>query len=150
MRDMTNTDTAKKLLVIIPRMMQVIASAVKNQQIHVPMIHYRLLRILMEHPMSLSQIAEHLMISKASLSETLNLIVEKGWIEKIQDPSDARRIFLKTTQAGIEQMERTDKEVLEVISARLSELSPEENLTVNEGADIISRVFVSPDSWRVD
>ncbi len=99
--------------------------------------------------MSLSQLAEHLLISKASLSETVNLIVEKGWIEKINDPSDARRVFLKTSSSGIEQMEKTDAEVLSIISKKLAELSPEENAIVSDGIDIISRLFVMPDSRRV-
>lgn len=146
---MTNTEIANKLIVIIPRMMQVIVTAVKNQQIQLPMIHYRLLRILKEHPMSLSQLAEHLLISKASLSETVNLIVEKGWIEKINDPSDARRVFLKTSSTGIEQMEKTDAEVLSIISQKLAELSQEEKAIVSDGIDIISRLFVMPDSRRV-
>lgn len=149
MREMTNTEIANKLIVIIPRMMQVIVTAVKNQQIQLPMIHYQLLRILKEHPMSLSQLAEHLLISKASLSETVNLIVEKGWIEKIDDPSDARRVFLKISRSGLDQVEKTDEEVLRIISTKLADLSAEENTIVSDGIDIISRLFAIPDSRRM-
>lgn len=146
--DRTNYALAEKLIDIIPRIMQFMASCVKNHPTPLPMIHYRLLRVIHEHPMSLSQLAKMVMISKASLSETIKLMVDKGWIERIQDSADARRSNLKITEFGAEHLRQTDEMVLGIISSRLEQLGPEDYRTVFEGADIISRLFPLPEHWR--
>jgi len=144
----TNYTLAEKLIDIIPRIMQFMASCVKNHPTPLPMIHYRLLRVIHEQPMSLSQLAKMVMISKASLSETIKLMVDKGWIERIQDSTDARRSNLKITEFGAEHLRQTDEMVLGIISSRLEQLNPEEYKTVLEGSDIISRLFPLPEHWR--
>jgi DNA-binding MarR family transcriptional regulator len=144
----TNYTLAEKLIDIIPRIMQFLASCVKNHPTPLPMIHYRLLRVIHEQPMSLSQLAKMVMISKASLSETIKLMVDKGWIERIQDSTDARRSYLKITEFGADHLRHTDEMVLGIISSRLEQLNPEEYQTVLEGSDIISRLFPLPEHWR--
>jgi DNA-binding MarR family transcriptional regulator len=128
--------------------MQFMATCVKNHTTPLPMIHYRLLRVLHEHPMSLSHLAKNVMISKASLSESIKLLVDKGWVERIQDPTDARRNYLKTTPLGAEHLEQMNQMVLGIISTRLEELDPEEYKTVLDGTEIISRIFPLHEHWR--
>lgn len=134
---------AKKLIDIIPRLMQFIVAALKSQPSLLPMTHYRILRILQKSPMSLSDLARKLMISKASLSETIQLLIEKGWIERMPHEKDARKFILKTSIAGQEQILQVDGEVVQIVSEKLILLSPEEIDSFMNGFQVVDQVLQS-------
>jgi len=134
---------AKILIDIIPRMMQFIVTALKSQPCLLPMTHYRILRILQKSPMSLSELAKKIMVSKASLSETIQLLVEKGWIEKKPHEKDARKFILKTTQTGLEQILKVDSEIVDIVSKKLKVLPIDEMDTFVHSFQVVDQVLQS-------
>ncbi len=132
---------AKKLIDIIPRMMQFIVAALKSQPCLLPMTHYRILRILQKTPMSLSELAKKIMISKASLSETIQLLIEKGWIERNPHEKDARKFILKTSSVGYDQIVEVESEIVQIVSEKLKILTPEEMDSFIQSFKVVDLIF---------
>lgn len=141
MDELSNT-TSQKLLSIIPRLMKVFATSLRNKDSQLPITHYRVLRILDYAPMSLSQLSNLEGVSKASLCESINLMVERGLISKAKDTEDARKVVLTPTQLGKEQLQIIDAHLIQFVQEKFLQLSHEELKQISEGLIIIESTFL--------
>ncbi|MEV6031815.1 MarR family transcriptional regulator [Nonomuraea sp. NPDC052116] len=51
-------------------------------------------------PLTLSELAEHLQLSKAATTELVNRVEERGLVGRIRDERDRRRVFVWVTDEG--------------------------------------------------
>jgi DNA-binding MarR family transcriptional regulator len=105
------------------------------------MAQYRVLRLLSNHPMSLSVLSKILEVTKASLSETVNSMVEKRWIEKRKDSSDGRKAILIVTEMGKEKITEFNLKIKNYIKDHLANVPPEEIQNVYDGIAVMSQYF---------
>jgi DNA-binding MarR family transcriptional regulator len=135
--------TSKDIMDIIPRLMQVFGSFIRNcDDMNLPVAHFRILGMLMYHPMKISDLARYQRISKASISESIKLLVEHGWIKKIYDPEDKRVILLQVTDEGKEMMKSMWNKVSASLSKQLKQLPDNELEIIRESLRIMSNKFL--------
>lgn len=137
---------AEKLIHIIPRIMRVVLSGLKSGPCPLPMIHYRILRVLHERPMSLSELAREMMISKASLSDTIKLLIDKGWIARSPDKTDARKFVLNTTESGFYQVIAVEDEINRIITEKLRRLDGDLFTAFMKDLDVIDLIMENKES----
>jgi len=119
-----------------------------------------LLLVRAQGPLSVGGIARALLLSKATVSETLDRMVAGGWVIRSVDPKDRRRVRVSLTPKGVEVAEnlvsaghrRTERllsrmddleldqvrlglEAMERAARRLMLEVPEEGASGNEGED---------------
>ncbi len=136
-------ETAKDIMDIIPRLMQVFGSFIRNcDDLNLPVAHFRIIGMLMHHPMKISDLAKCQNISKASISESIKLLVDHGWITKIQDPKDKRVILLQVSAEGKEMMRSVRDKVSVVLSKQMKQIPDDELLTVRDSLRILSNKFL--------
>jgi DNA-binding MarR family transcriptional regulator len=136
-------ETSKDIMDIIPRLMQVFGSFIRNcDDMNLPVAHFRILGMLMYHPMKISDLARYQRISKASISESIKLLVEHGWIKKIYDPEDKRVILLQVTDEGKEMMKSMWNKVSASLSKQLKQLPDNELEIIRESLRIMSNKFL--------
>ena len=51
-------------------------------------------------PLALGEIVEHMHLSKATVTELVNRVEERGLVERMRDERDRRRVFVWLTQEG--------------------------------------------------
>jgi DNA-binding MarR family transcriptional regulator len=135
----TIQQTLELMMGIIPGMIQYFNLIIKTTDYHFPMAQYRVLRILSLYPMNLSDLARKIEITKASLSDTIQLMVGKNWIEKEKDASDARVVILKLTPEGINQLKLFDDEIRNLVGELIKVIPEEELIIVKEGMEILRK-----------
>lgn len=136
-------ETAELVIAITPRMIQTLASVMRENEDPFPTVQYRVLRLLINNPTGLSSLAKQLDISKASLSETIKLMVERGWIEKINEISDRRRSLLTVTANGQNQIDHFENRIRDHITNHLKKIAPDDVDIIKSGMLILIEYFKS-------
>ena len=72
------------------------------------------------------EIADELHISKSTLSEMINRLVDDGYVERTSDPSDRRTTVLVLTKTGDERAEEVIEERIRVMEFMFRNLTDED------------------------
>lgn len=136
-------ETSKDIMDIIPRLMQVFGSYIRNSdELNLPIAHFRIMGMLMYHPMKISDLAKYQRISKASISESIKLLVDRGWITKVQDPVDRRVTLLKVSEDGKAIMKTMWNKVDVHLTRQLKQIPECDLQTIRESLKIMSDKFL--------
>ncbi|MFZ5858809.1 MAG: MarR family winged helix-turn-helix transcriptional regulator [Chloroflexota bacterium] len=89
-------------------------------------------------PCGVSEIGERFDITSAAASQLVEKLVQSGYIERAEDPSDRRAKVLKLTPSGQELIERGGQERHRWLDEVVKNLSSEEKDKVNEALEILT------------
>jgi DNA-binding MarR family transcriptional regulator len=117
---------------VTTHLVQLLVFLMKEEK-QLPIAQYRVLRILSKHPTTLSKLSRLLEITKASLSDTVRVLTEKGWVIKTKNPSDGRVFILSSTPAGDEQVERFERRMRVTVRKYLEKIDSQDLSTIHEG-----------------
>lgn len=117
---------------VTTHLVQVLVFLMKEEK-QLPIAQYRVLRIVSRHPTTLSKLSRLLEISKASLSDTVRMLISKGWVVKTRDTSDGRVFILSSTTAGNEQVERFERRMRVTVRKYLERIKPEDLEIIKDG-----------------
>ena len=88
---------------------------------------------------NMSSIARKLNITVGSLTTAMNSLVKKGYIRKIQSPSDRREFHLEVTQKYIDYYNISSNYMSEVMDRIMARFSPEDCGKLEEILTVVSR-----------
>ena len=88
---------------------------------------------------NMSTIAKKLNITVGSLTTAVNSLVKKGYIRKIQSPSDRREFHLEVTQKYIDYYNISSNYMSEVMDRIMARFSPEDCGKLEEILTVVSR-----------
>lgn len=149
-RRSTETVTPKQcavaLMETVHPIMQLIRVEMRSQRepsLSVP--QFRVLAFLNAYPnSSLSDVAEHLGVTRATASTMTDRLVQRGLVHKSEDPQERRQIRLKLTPTGSDRLQEMQTVTQHKIADRLGELSQEELSDIYTGLALLAQVF-TPD-----
>ncbi len=132
---------AAKLMATIPAVMQFIRTEMRSHSVlSVP--QFRVLALLYRQPgISLSVVAEHLGITKATASAMIERLVQRGLIDRTPHPQERRQVVLTLTVEGDTHFQYSRKQTNEEIITRLEHLSEEQLMTISSGLNILKNIF---------
>ncbi|MCS6939749.1 MAG: MarR family transcriptional regulator [Roseiflexaceae bacterium] len=97
-------ECAVLLLDTVPGLMRAVASAMRQRygyDADTPtMGQMRMLAKLAERPWSLSELAAAHQVTPSSMSRTVDVLVQRNWVERATAPDDRRKVVLRLTPAG--------------------------------------------------
>ncbi|MFQ3612897.1 MAG: MarR family transcriptional regulator [Cyanobacteriota bacterium] len=82
---------------------------------------------------SLSQVADDLDVSLPTMSSMVQRLVERGWVERTEDPAERRRLRLSLTAAGEAQLHQTLAATQAYLATALARLRPAQRGQIQEG-----------------
>jgi DNA-binding MarR family transcriptional regulator len=91
-------------------------------------------------PCTLGELSELERVKPPSMNQTVNALVELGYVERRDDPSDGRKVILAATQSGGAIIEETSRRLHAWLQAQLVELSVEERQVLDAAVLIISKI----------
>ncbi|MBN1889569.1 MAG: MarR family transcriptional regulator [Thermoflexales bacterium] len=105
------------------------------------LVHLRLLSLLSDGACNLSELANKQAVSLPTMSNSISVLVERGWVKRSQSSTDRRMVCLELTPAGrsvlMQAMHHTHVHVAEL----LAPLSPREQEAVTAGLAVLQKVF---------
>lgn len=134
---------AGDLMEAMPAIMQFVRVEMRRQRepsLSVP--QFRVLAFLSHNPdSSLSDVAEHIGITRATASPLIDRLVQRRLVDRREDPTERRHIRLKLTPEGHDRLEEMRYGTRQKLAELLNELTSEELEQVSTGLKHLRRVF---------
>jgi len=141
--DKPSQQCAAKMMDTVPLLMRFIRAEMRTHSsdcISIPQL--RSLAFLNRQPgASLSELAEHLGVTCATASTTIERLVQRLLVERTDHPQERRRIVLSLTVAGKLLLEQSQEKTRAQIADILDGLTPEEILRITESLTLLKNVF---------
>ncbi|MBD2329258.1 MarR family transcriptional regulator [Alkalinema sp. FACHB-956] len=139
-----SNNCAAKVMETVPMVMRFIRADMRArgsyEELSVP--QFRTLAFLDRNPgASLSELAEHLGVTRATASANTERLVQRQFIDRCDHPEERRRVVLKLTTAGREHLQANREQTRKYIANLLSSLTEEQILAIDEGLTLLRDVF---------
>lgn len=140
----TPEQCAAEVMETIPLVMRFIRTQMRSQNspefLSVP--QFRTLAFLNRNPgASLSDVAEHLGVTRATASAMTERLVQRHLVDRSEHPKERRQVVLKLTQAGSKYLQECRQVTRAKIAELFAHLSEAQLLRVVEGLEILNDVF---------
>lgn len=110
------------------------------EELSVP--QFRTLAFLDRNPgASLSELAEHLGVTRATASANTERLVQRQFVDRCDHPEERRRVVLKLTEAGKEHLQANRAQTRKYIADLLGSLTDEQIIQIDEGMALLKQVF---------
>lgn len=134
---------AQAILKVIPRVMRAIGSSRPWPGLAVSPAHFRLLSILAHHSCNLSELAVQQAVSLPTMSNSISVLVERGWVNRVPSPDDRRQVLLELTPDGRAALAKMKNEAEARVAELLDDLSPDDLKSLAAGLAILDRALAS-------
>lgn len=98
---------------------------------------YRVLSFLSEGEWAASALADHLAVSRPSVTAVVDGLVEREWVERRESPDDRRRVIHHLTAAGVERLASASAALGESVDDLFGQLDPGERARAEDGLALL-------------
>ncbi|BDA74624.1 MarR family transcriptional regulator [Rivularia sp. IAM M-261] len=134
---------AASVMDTIPLLMRFIRADMReNSAASLSIPQLRTLAFLKRNPgASLSELAEHLGVTCATASTTIERLVQRDFVQRADHPQERRRVVLNITDQGKQHFEQTQSQTRAHIKDILQDLTKEEITQIEQGLTLLKDVF---------
>ncbi|MCL2881469.1 MAG: MarR family transcriptional regulator [Coriobacteriia bacterium] len=137
--DISSRELAAKMFETMPSLGRMMRRERLNgtgdfQQVHA-------LKHLMSGPLPQAKLAESLRMNPSALSKLIDVLEQKGYVTRMIDPEDRRRMVIALTDEGRIFQRKMLAQAMEQANRTLKTLSPEERTTLSEALDIVTKLI---------
>jgi DNA-binding MarR family transcriptional regulator len=127
----------------IPLVMRFIRADMRAQntaELSVP--QFRTLAFLDRNPgASLSELAEHLGVTRATASANTERLVQRHFVDRYDHPEERRRVVLQLTEAGQQHLQERRAQTRTSIAALLESVTEEEMTQIDAALVLLKQIF---------
>jgi DNA-binding MarR family transcriptional regulator len=143
----TSEHATRELLAVLPLLNRIVAGEVRREAgEETTMPQFRVLAHLADGELTLSVLAKRRRVSLQSMSELVQVLVERGWIARAPDPSDRRQHLLKLTDHGRAHYQRAQDMTVRRLAPLMAQLSADEMAAVRMALPALHRVLAQEES----
>jgi DNA-binding MarR family transcriptional regulator len=99
------------------------------------------LRSLRAHPRRITELASEERVTQPAITLLVNRLAERGWVERISDPSDRRAVLVSLTPVGEEAFTRLKAEYHALLQEEIAALDDHEVETLAGAVEILDRLI---------
>ena len=107
---------------------------------HVAPHQFSALMRISEKPCTPGELAEIERVSAPSMTRTVALLVEQGWVTRTPDPADGRQVILSLTDAGGALLAETKRRRDAWMTMRVAALTDDEVRLLRDATAILGRI----------
>ena len=135
------TAIAQEIVQVIPHVMRTIVAERYCSSRPMSPAHFRLLMILANHSCNLSELAVRQAVSLPTMSNSISVVVERGWVKRVQSPDDRRQVLLELMPEGRAVLTEIKSQAEARVAERLGQLSPGDLESLAAGLAVLERTF---------
>src|ERR1700719_1783592 len=99
------------------------------------------LRNLRSRPRRITELAAEERVTQPAITLLVNRLAERGWVERISDPSDGRAVLVSLTSEGEEAFDRLKAEYHALLHEEIASLDDHEVETLADAVGILDRLI---------
>src|SRR5436305_5241752 len=109
--------------------------------IYVSRTEVGVLRSLRARPRRITELAAEERVTQPAITLLVNRLTERGWLERVADPSDGRAVLVSLTPAGEEAFARVKAEYHALLHEEIAALDDHEVETLADAVAILDRLI---------
>ena len=137
----TNDLSHQLLTLLAPLNRLVIREARAEVGEEITMSQFRVLALLADKPLTVSALAKIRHVSLQAMSELVQQLVARGWLEREPDARDRRQTLLSLTDAGRAHHHHIEARLVRHLSTLLASLSNSEQTAIRLALPALHRVL---------
>jgi DNA-binding MarR family transcriptional regulator len=132
---------AHDLLYVTMQMMRSIAREMRRSPHAMAPAQVASLMRLKQAPAAMSELARHLGVSVPTVSKSIDVLAERGWVERWVDPSNRRQTIARLTPEGRRVTAAMKRQSEKHVAALLAPLTPQQRAQVMTTLDVLKDVL---------
>jgi DNA-binding MarR family transcriptional regulator len=141
MSDPTPDEVAQRAMHIFPLMGRLLEAQMRSRDDSLSPVHFHVLRLVAQQPRSLSSLAEQQSVSAASMSKTVTVMEERGWLTRTRDTDDRRFVLIDITDEGRDTLHSITSHTRQYLSETIQHLPPDDLKALNDGMRVLIQTF---------
>ena len=134
-------DLSQQILETVPLVMRTVSAQLRRSN-HIAMTaHFRALWILEHGPQSLSELAEKQFVSLPTMSNSISILEERGWIQRNRSTEDRRKVVIEISPAGLAVLQEVRSEMQSRVTAIIGALNGAEREQIVKGLNVLHQTF---------
>jgi DNA-binding MarR family transcriptional regulator len=138
---------AGEIVRVLPRIMRTIMA--ERDCYPMSPAHFRLLNILDHHACNLSELALRQSVSLPTMSNSISVLVVRGWVNRVPSPDDRRQVVLEITPDGHAVLGEIKVQAEARVADLLGQLAADELKALAAGIAILERALSPSMSAKV-
>jgi DNA-binding MarR family transcriptional regulator len=134
-------DVARKAKRILPLMGRLMEANMRVPALPLPPIHFHVLNRVQVQPYTLTDLADVMSVSAASLSRTITVMEERGWVTRIRSGDDRRLVEISITPEGHLVLTEIEQRSEDFLTETLEKLNTDDLEKLMQGLDIMIGAF---------
>lgn len=134
---------ARKIMEILPFVMRVMASEIRNTEDALSPGQLPVLEALLQKPHQPGELAEKFMVSPPTMSNTINTLEKRGWLTRTRSQNDRRVVYAEITPEGRAVLQRIHEQVESRLAVLLSGMNSEDAIVLDKGLTLLNDVFIA-------
>lgn len=110
---------------------------------------YRILRRLTEGEATVSALAEWNAVTLPTATKILDVLVERGWVERWRSREDRRLVYVGLTEKGREVQAELEERATASIASVLDRLSEEDLAAASQGIAALNQILAEEERGRL-
>lgn len=135
---------ARKFWEVFPAVMRTIFAESRRGDNNFTPSQFRILHMLSSKDCSISQLAQNQGVSLPSMSDTVQTLVERGWLERDQSAEDRRVMQVRINRKGQQVLANEHKRLVGLMAERLETLTVAELDQIEKSLASLLSVFGAP------
>ncbi len=99
------------------------------------------MRSLQERPRRITELAVEELVTQPAITLLVNRLADRGWVERVADPSDGRAVLVSLTPAGEAVFEQLRLEYRALLHEEMATLEDSEIDTLAAAIEILDRLI---------
>jgi DNA-binding MarR family transcriptional regulator len=99
------------------------------------------MRSLQERPRRITELAVEELVTQPAITLLVNRLADRGWVERVADPSDGRAVLVSLTPAGEAVFEQLRLEYRALLHEEMATLEDSEIDTLTAAIEILDRLI---------
>jgi DNA-binding MarR family transcriptional regulator len=137
-------ESARDVLEIIPLVMRTVAAELRSAGELPAPAHFGLLSCLSEHSRTLTELAALQGVSLPTMSSSISLMADRGWVRRAPPESDRRMVIVEVTPNGRAALDRVARCAEAHLADILAQLDPPSRRRLHGGLGVLRKVFARP------
>ncbi|HZR22518.1 MAG TPA: MarR family transcriptional regulator [Vicinamibacterales bacterium] len=134
-------EAARDILQIVPLVMRAVAAELRAAGELPAPAQFGLLSILSQRPRTLTELAALQGVSLPTMSSSISLMVERGWVRRNAPEEDKRVVVVEVTATGRAALDRVAKAAETHLAEVLTPLDAPSRRRLHAGLGVLRKVF---------
>jgi DNA-binding MarR family transcriptional regulator len=125
-RTRASKSEAQELLHVVMLVMQSVSAEMRCSRRHLEPTQMGSLMKIAAGPCTMTDLARHKAVSLSTISKSVSMLVQRGWVERWVDKHDRRQTLVRLTAAGRRTLTDIQRRAERHVAEKLSPLAPGE------------------------